>query len=157
MHSLLLKLLRFIVRRPPDQIIGGAEDPYLRRWWLIPRNKFGFNIYLHNFCRDDDDRALHDHPWSSISYVLAGGYFEITPEGRWWRYPGCIVRRKATDAHRIVLHPDSDEVWTIFITGKYQRMWGFHCPKGWVYWKDFTSEDGLRIGRGCDQPEENFK
>lgn len=42
--------------RNPDFIIGGA-DPYMLRWWVIPRNKV-FNIYLHRFLRSDDDRAL---------------------------------------------------------------------------------------------------
>src|SRR5690606_32105599 len=39
-------LLRVPTRRGPDVIIGGAHDPYLKRWWVIPRNRF-FNIYLH--------------------------------------------------------------------------------------------------------------
>ena len=41
--------------REPDFIIGGAERPYIRRWWIIPRNKL-FNIYLHQVLRDDDER-----------------------------------------------------------------------------------------------------
>lgn len=47
--------------RAPDFYIGGNANPYLLRWWVIPRNRF-FNVYLHKFLRDDDDRALHDHP-----------------------------------------------------------------------------------------------
>ncbi len=61
--------------RPPDFIIGGKNDPYVRRWWIIPRNRF-FNIYLHQFLHSDDDRALHDHPWVNFSYLLRGGYLE---------------------------------------------------------------------------------
>lgn len=63
-------------KRPPDKIIGEDHDPYLLRWHLIPRNKF-FNIYLHKFMRSDDDRALHDHPWSwNISLLIKGAYIE---------------------------------------------------------------------------------
>ena len=40
-----------------DLVVGGDADPYLRRWWLIPRNRI-FNVYLHHFMRSDDDRVL---------------------------------------------------------------------------------------------------
>jgi hypothetical protein len=50
----------------------------MRRWWVIPRNKF-FNIYLHHFLHSDDDRALHDHPWWNVSILLrSGSYVEHT-------------------------------------------------------------------------------
>lgn len=57
--------------RAPDFVIGRTGDPYMERWWLIPRNRF-FNIYLHRFWRSDDDRALHDHPWVNLSILLKG-------------------------------------------------------------------------------------
>ena len=57
--------------RTPDLVIGGWDDPYLLRWWLIPRNRW-FNVYLHLFLRSDDDRALHDHPWFNLSFLLEG-------------------------------------------------------------------------------------
>lgn len=43
-------------------------------------------------------------------------------------------------------------VWTIFITGRYVREWGFYCAHGWRWWKIFVSErDGSNsVGRGCD-------
>jgi hypothetical protein len=50
--------------RDPDFIIG--NPPYMLRWWLLPRNPT-FNVYYHRILRDDDDRALHDHPWPSFS------------------------------------------------------------------------------------------
>lgn len=56
--------------RKPDFVIGDLSNPYLLRWWVIPRNRF-FNVYLHKFLRDDDDRALHDHPWWSMSIILS--------------------------------------------------------------------------------------
>ena len=66
-------------RRAPDFIVG-ADSPdgaYLHRWYLIPRNRV-LNIYLHQFLRDVDDRALHDHPWPWCSLLLDGAYFEHT-------------------------------------------------------------------------------
>ena len=56
------RLLAIATKRHPDFIVGGKDNPYLLRWFVIPRNPV-FNIYLHRFLRSDDDRALHDHPW----------------------------------------------------------------------------------------------
>ncbi|SID67872.1 Protein of uncharacterised function (DUF550) [Mycobacteroides abscessus subsp. abscessus] len=69
-HHLLRKWLRL----EPHQPIGAeGEAPYLLRWYVIPRNRW-LNIYLHKFLRDDDDRALHDHPWWFVSLMLWGQY-----------------------------------------------------------------------------------
>lgn len=122
--------------RLPDFVIGAdsPEGPYLLRWYLTPWRKLqgrlreraaarphlanriaarvvGWlpNVYLHRFMRDDDDRALHDHPSFGISYLLAGGYIEHTVAD------GGIHRRRAHGvgalrfmglryAHRIELH-----------------------------------------------------
>jgi hypothetical protein len=123
--------------RNPDLVIG---DNYLRRWWAIPRNDFA-NVYVHLFLASDDDRALHDHPWASTSVVLTGGYFEHTHEGRFWRAPGDVITRKASDAHRIELLQVGAALVpaiSIFMTGPVERAWGFHCPEGWVGYEDFA-------------------
>jgi hypothetical protein len=78
--------------REPDCVIGPPDNPYLRRWWLIPRNRW-FNLYLHNILRDDDDRALHDHPWANLSILLRGAYREVTPRGTHLRKRGSFVPR----------------------------------------------------------------
>jgi len=138
--------------RPPDFVIGGANTPYLRRWWLIPRNNL-FNIYLHQFLRSDDDRALHDHKYINLSWLLEGEYIEHTiAQGgvhhqRKFR-AGDKRMRWPTTAHRIEVN---DPCWTLFVTGPSVREWGFHCPKGWRRWQDFVDErDAGAIGRGCD-------
>lgn len=139
-----------IARRGPDYEIGGSLDPYMRRWWLIPRNRW-FNIYLHCFKRSDDDRAFHDHPWWNISFLIHGSYIEHTPAGSSVRVSGDVVFRRATASHRIELH--NGDCWSIFITGRRIREWGFYCPKGWVHWKIFTNsaDGGQTIGRGCGE------
>ena len=142
-------------RRSPDFIIGTIEDPYLLRWWLIPRNRF-FNLYVHRFCRSDDDRALHDHPWASVSVILDGGYIEHLSDNRQMvRREGQITARRASAAHRVQLQDGThapDRVWTLFITGPRIRDWGFHCPRGWRRWQDFvaTTPGGNEVGRGCE-------
>jgi hypothetical protein len=139
------------MKRPPDFIIGGAARPYLLRWWLIPRNRF-MNVYLHNMLRDDDPRALHDHPWVNVSIVLKGGYFEHRQDKpTLWRGPGSVVFRRAVAAHRLTLGPGGAPSWSLFITGPTVRQWGFLCPQGWKHWKDFCDpDDSGSIGPGCD-------
>lgn len=157
-----MKRLLKIFRRPPDFIIGGPDNPYMLRWWVIPRNPF-FNIYLHKFLRDDDDRALHDHPWASCSIILKGGYLEHLPGDEVkYRRRGNVVCRRARQAHRIrlrraywLLQPNPCETiipaWSLFITGPRVREWGFHCPQGWRHWKEFTNpHDSGQVGRGCE-------
>lgn len=138
--------------RHPDFIIGGKDNPYILRWWIIPRNRW-FNIYLHQILRSDDDRALHDHPWWNMSIILKGGYEEVTPRGTHYRGPGSVVLRKATARHRLVLpvRGGYSYCWSLFITGPRIRNWGFHCPQGWVPWERFVSKtDTGSVGRGCE-------
>jgi len=165
MNWLTEKLIMKHMKVRPDFVIGGAEDPYLRRWYLIPRNRF-FNIYLHQFLRPDDDRALHDHSWCWASWMLFGSYFEHRilaggihsrrqhKEGKW-------TFGLPSTAHRVELRTYEDYdgsrrhivCWTLFLTGPRVRNWGFHCPvQGWVPWQKFTDpDDSGSTGKGCDQ------
>ena len=153
------------MKRGPDFVIGDPENPYLLRWWVIPRNRF-FNIYRHRILRNDDDRALHDHPWWNVSIVLKGELVEIIPApwqmrttphqliGKMWTHArhlkrGSIVFRKATAAHRLEVR--NGPVETLFITGPVIRDWGFHCPQGWKHWRLFTAADNPgQVGKGCE-------
>lgn len=161
------RAMRVAAARRPDFLVGGTDNPYLRRWYLIPRNPV-FNIYLHQFLRDDDDRALHDHPWFWCSIVLHGEYLEHTIaaggiERVFARKPGSIRAASPWRAHRIELPPNTPrpanafetwprgECWTLFVTGPRLRNWGFHCAhRGWVPWQEFTDPaDSGAIGKGC--------
>lgn len=64
-------MLKRLFKRPPDLCVGGESDPYLKRWRIVRTPLFG--IYPHKFERSDDPRALHDHPWPSVSLVLKDG------------------------------------------------------------------------------------
>lgn len=136
-----------IMRRDPDFIIG--DPAYLKRWWIVPRNEFG-NVYLHEIHRSDDDRALHDHPWDNTSYIIKGGYVELTPNGSFDRNEGDVIHRKATDRHGLIL-ADNDPCVSLFFTGPKVREWGFWCEnERFVHWRDFTAgENGEIVGRGC--------
>jgi hypothetical protein len=131
----------------PHQVIGGLDGPYLHRWYLIPPNRW-CNVYLHHFMRSDDDRALHDHPWSFASVLISGAYIEITEAGSAMRNPGSLAVRRADHRHRIELLPNRDRgfrgCWTLVITGPHCRQWGFWCGGSrFVPWQAFGSA-------GCD-------
>jgi hypothetical protein len=149
------KFIARITARKYDLAIGGEDNPYLLRWYVIPRNRW-FNIYLHNIVRSDEDRALHDHPWWNCSILLRGGYVEVVPtRGATLdvkcRRAGSVVFRRACAAHRLVVFADPN-VWSLFVTGPKLRNWGFWCPQGWVPWQVFTAgEKGELIGRGCGE------
>lgn len=155
-HAIALRIAAATRRkRPkPDFVIGprDAGQDYLRRWYVIPRNRW-LNIYLHEFRRSDDDRALHDHPWLSLSVLLMGEYTEhrIADGGIHTRRiykAGAVIFRRASYAHRIELH--DGPCWTLFITGPRIRHWDFHCPTGWRHWEQFTDASGTSVGRGCE-------
>lgn len=161
--------------RKPDVTIGPDDNPYMLRWFLIPRNPF-FNIYRHHILRGDDDRALHDHRSWNISIVTSGGYWEFQPinpktyardlaaghrdlHKGIFRQPGSIVFRRAATPHRLELR---HEWWsleskgptipakTIFIKGPDFREWGFWCERGWKRWQDFLGGEYGKFGPGCD-------
>jgi hypothetical protein len=146
---------RIAARRPPDFVVGDRGMPYLRRWFVIPRNRV-FNIYLHEFLRSDDDRALHDHPWPSVSLLLRGRLVEHTIAAGGIHHhravqTGALRFRMPRFAHRIEIVP-GESAWTLFITGPSVRAWGFHCPQGWRTWQDFTAPGKPgETGRGCSE------
>lgn len=134
-------------QRRPDFVIGAD---YLRRWFVIPRNEFA-NQYLHEICKSDDDRAMHDHPWANSSLILSGRYIEHTPDGSFLRVAGDFIERPAEALHRLEVIP-GERALTLFMTGPKVREWGFACPQGWVHWQDFTDPtDSSRTGRGCGE------
>lgn len=181
-------LTRVAAVRPPDFIVGAGnpEGPYLNRWFLTPwrpwQRALGEraranptwwnrtaerlarllpNVYLHEFLRDDDDRALHDHPSWGASLLLVGSYVEHTIAAGGVHHrnlyrAGDFRFMPRTHAHRIELRRTADghalPCFTLFAFGPAVREWGFHCPeRGWVHWRQFTAGDNPgEIGPGCD-------
>lgn len=146
-------------------------EKYLERRYVLPRNS-KFNIYLHKFLKSDEDEALHDHPWNWCSIILKGSYIEWTnPTGgpgfiddvAKLRKQGSVAFRMPEVAHRVELSPDYSKwdfdhdwfklkpVWTLFLTGPKKRVWGFHCPKGWVEWTKFTTGPMGSVRVGCGE------
>lgn len=162
--ALYFKMFNYALKNKVNQFIGGKNAPYIKRWYLW-RMRYLCSGYLHNILRDDDDRALHDHPYASCSIILLGGYWEVLPVDnkvpwgetkRVWRGPGSVVFRWPSQAHRLQLPQDEDtyqqECWSLFLCGPAVRKWGFWCKERWVFWKTFIDFDRLGNAGGRDGP-----
>jgi len=122
------------------KVVDGEEMLYLRRWYLF-RCK-AFSVRLHHIVMEDVDRWPHDHPWPFVALILWGGYDEKWgPEGT--VVPAMVKRVRfanfhhATDVHKITRFYRAEKgAWTLCLTGKESRRWGFTTPEGWVWWSD---------------------
>lgn len=74
--------------------------------------------------------------------MVWGSYREHFDDRSIVRSAPSIAFRKATCKHRVELI-NNKPCWTLVVTGKRLRTWGFHCPNGWVRWREF-------IMRGCE-------
>lgn len=106
---------KVIIRREED------GQPYLIRRTLFTFGKF-FSIKYHQILLSDDV-CPHDHPWSFITLMLKGGYYEWTPieqddtgktlaatvavdntiEVKKWHDVGSLMYRPASWRHRLEL------------------------------------------------------
>ena len=118
---------------------------YLIRYYLFlkERNNFPFNITLHKVLVSDEP-TLHDHPWSWGAVILGGGYWEHTPEGKFWRGPGHIRFRSAKDLHWLELAKDKNgneiPCTSLFFMGKKAQSWGFVKDGKWINNKDYLNQ-----------------
>lgn len=132
-----------------------TKGPLLTRFHIVKLRYFG--VYLHRLHISDDDRALHDHPWSFVTCLISRGYFEWTPTTLNAQchatelrligpYPGQILRRTwhprfsvlyrpAEFAHRLEL---TGPTWTLVLRFKVRRRWGFYLREGWLHWKAYV-------------------
>lgn len=138
LHSLLDRLFG-----PAEEINGAHRCPtYLFRW-IICRLPGGRAVYLHKFIGDDWAKDLHDHPKRFISIGLWGRYLEETPTGfRTWRAPWI---RSFPAHHRHRLTTPWGTCWTLVITLKTVRKWGFWHAGRFIGWREyvFGAESGI--------------
>lgn len=119
-------------------MVEHAGEPYLARWILY----CGLTLRLHKFYQGDDDRAPHDHPWWFVTFPLAT-YREWVwnpQDGDFQPHVNTVRRfrfhfRPATYRHRVL--PVERPFWTIVVSGKFSRVWGFWPkPNEFVpYWE----------------------
>ncbi len=142
--SLADRIIARAMRTPYRHLPG-----YMNRYWLLPYNRFGLAVRVHEILRSDDGRVFHDHPWPYLSIILRGGYFEVQPrfsdgmydgEQMQWRPEGAWLFRRARSWHRLVV-PEGQSCWTLFISGPKVQSWGFLvAPKHKVYWREYLDD-----------------
>lgn len=71
-ERIIFSVLNFAFKR--KDILSCEKQIYLRRW-IVFRLPF-FGLFVHKFERSDEDRGLHDHPWSFIIIPIWRGYIE---------------------------------------------------------------------------------
>lgn len=128
---MLSELLHYMTRNLPMRLIEVGGGPYLERYHVA--SLFGRRVWLHHFVRDDQERNVHDHPWSAASIILCGGYVEEIGEIDGDRMAlrerrlraGQVNLIRATTRHRICsVRPGT---WTLMLVGKrHGRGWWFY-------------------------------
>lgn len=142
-EKLLCRLFRY------EPISSGTGVPSIYRWYLFSLGTV--RVYLHHFVADES-RDPHDHPKFFVSIGLAGAYVEVLGSGDpEWKRPLRIYRAPwvrwfgAEHVHRIMLHPSYPRgAWTLCVTGKKWREWGFFTDAGWVHYLTYTKGWGER-------------
>ena len=109
---------RLLLDRGPSWPDYDKAEPFMVRYYLLFRRRpkwFPFNILLHKILKSDLG-DLHDHYWSYITIILKGGYWETNENGTFWRGPGYIGFRKASDRHSLKI-PKGKPAWTLLLAG----------------------------------------
>lgn len=112
------------------EALGKSECPYMFRWVFI---FFGFSIRVHKWIRSDDKRFMHDHPWSFVTFVLKGEYTDVSPSLDVFCEPQEPIRetlkagsfKYRASHHRHYVDVPKGGAWTLVITGRPKRKWGF--------------------------------
>lgn len=100
--------------------LGMPECPYVIRWRF--ETPLG-SVRVHHWLGPDDDRAFHDHPWWFVTLVIAGGYSDVNPGGCDLLHAGSVRFRRARHRHTVLPFPGG--AWTLLVTGRPTRSWGF--------------------------------
>lgn len=105
------------------RIPGGLKEcPYFHGTY-IPL-LFGYSLRIHEWHADDDDhRYYHDHPSDFITFVLKGGYTDVSDNGNDVLSFGSIRYRKAEYQHSV--QKVLPGTITILLFFPVRRRWGF--------------------------------
>lgn len=113
--------MRWIMWKEP---VGRAECPYA---YMFMFNFYFFTIRVHHWIGSDDPRYMHNHAWWFITWVVKGGYTDITEQGKEHLKRWSIRYRPAHHKHTVQVDPGG--AWTVLITGRSLRKWGFYVTK----------------------------
>ena len=134
-------LIRRRVIADPCYPEGG---PLMTQYYLLDSPWLA--LYLHRFHRSDNDRHVHDHPWSFFTFLLSGGYWEHLPKFaeipdgeqiRVYRRRFSLLWRPAEWRHWVEIERP---VWTLVLRLRRRRVWGFWTERGWLDWQTYGKE-----------------
>ncbi len=127
---------------------------------------FPWSVRVHHIKREDLDRALHDHPWNARTIILKGWYMEkrlissqpltqeeldafatlargnlllnenVQMDRVFWRRAGDTAELGFGEYHTISEVSDGG-VYTLFISGPWQGVWGFLVDGVKIPWKTY--------------------
>lgn len=125
---------------------GTGPVSFRERPFVWCSQQLGIAIRLHHILRSDTGRHPHDHPWSFVTVILRGGYYEMLFDehgvctSTTWHGPGSILFRRANTWHRLIVPLDEGkECWTLFITGPWKQTWGFLVDGKKIDYRDYES------------------
>lgn len=108
-----------------------------------------FAIRLHHWWASDDRRHFHDHAWWFLTFVLWGRYADISPDGCDTLRMGSMRYRRASHRHTVEI--EHRGTWTLLITGRPIRRWGFWITPTKMLRRDkYFAENGYGH-HPCDQ------
>jgi hypothetical protein len=110
--------------------------------------EYPVNAFLHHILGSDEP-VYHDHPWTYLTFIAAGGYWEHTPirledgtvvgDKKKWYGAGSFKFARPNHFHWLEMGPET--TWTIFIRFKRVNKWGFlpYLQKEKIFWKDWEA------------------
>lgn len=127
--------LAYNMKNPPEDLLFMSTDGTGPVTWRRPIarliQKLGFAVRIHEILRSDLGRDPHDHPWSYLTVILKGGYFEerYDEAGKLidskYHGAGSVLWRPAGSWHRLTV-PNGTTVTTLFVSGQKVCTWGFN-------------------------------
>lgn len=158
------------------EVAGPAKCPLFWRWTIARTGSdaavlpdgtpsiYQRKLLLHRFLPNMLDVApAHDHPWPFWTFVVRGRYEDMTPCSQ-CRGAGCTdcnhtgvgrteMLRAPTMRHRPanythVTRTDHRGAWTIVLTGRVCRRWGYWRDRQWWWYKDYEKRYGQAMR--CD-------
>jgi hypothetical protein len=149
----------------------GTDGCYTAQWrknpfvWLL--QKLDISIRIHHILRSDTGEHYHDHPFSFVSVILRGEYFEATPvfkHGMFERNAvahrenGSIAFRRYDQWHKVIIpHENIDcgngdvrdlpiEVFTLFVAFKWRQKWGYlTTPNYKQYYREVHAKAAAKL------------
>jgi hypothetical protein len=127
--------------------------PLMTRYFLVRFESWA--LFLHHFHRSDLDE-FHDHPWTFITFLVSGGYWEHVQtdddtrlSARMWRRRFSLLYRPAEFQHFIEIEKPT---WTIVLRFRERREWGFTKNGVWTWWRKF---EDLKSRSICEELDPN--